>query len=486
MRRCPHCGNESQDEDAVFCSRCGERLDRAGAAATSELRRDPPTVELGSGTGADAASRSPIAPEGIEEDPGGPKPTASGARELVRDFARSVGRSFEEGGWADVIGAASFGFLAFVVAGSLLAAAAKLQYPDLGAEADPIAILSAMVIAGVGVMRTPVSVGGVTVSALPLGALLLAGGALAWATARVVRKQERPRLLDTLLHGAKVAVPFAFICWLAALVFRIREDPSPVYAHAPSAAFLALLWALVFGLIGALVASGRVRGQVRAAFEGLKQRKPVVYEGVSAGGIMLASTLALAAVAALLWIIGALASGRPQGDFGIREALAALIYVVAFAPNIVAATTAIGLGASVDVGAQITAGGEAVGTIDRLGLWGWGADPAPWYVFLLILVPLLGCLLGGFAARRATASPPAAVKILALAALVYAVGLFELAALAEARVGAGLVRQRGFALIAPHEWLTFFFAYLWAAGAGYAGWRIGEAQSKGPVETPAS
>lgn len=408
--------------------------------------------------------------EGREAPPG----RAGGIRDLVRDFTGSVGRSFSGGGWWDLTGAAAFGFLAFVAVGALLAIAAKLQYADLGAGADPLAILSAIVMAGLGVLRVPIAIGGVTVSALPLGGLLLAGFALAWATGRAVRRRGLTELQAGLLHGAKVAVPFAVICWLAALIFRIRTDPSPVAAQALPALVLGAIWGMVFGVAGALMWSPALRAELRAELAKIKDRWRSLAEGVVAGGLMVVATLVLGALAALLWIIVGLATGRPAGDFGAADGLAAFIYMVLFAPNVVTAITAVALGARVEVGAQVTEAGEVVGRIHEISIWSWAGEPAPWFLFLLVFIPLLACLLGGFAARRATKDPSKVIEVLVAAAFTYAIVLFELAALSEARLGAGLVREQGFGLVAPVPGLVLLAALLWALLAGYGGWRLAE------------
>jgi len=63
---------------------------------------------------------------------------------------------------------------------------------------------------------------------------------------------------------------------------------------------------------------------------------------------------------------------------------------------------------------------------------------------------------------------------LGLAALAYSFVLADLAILADARLGAGLVRSRGFALIAPRSVMVFLLALVWAAAIGFAGWWAAE------------
>jgi hypothetical protein len=479
---CPRCGAEILDPEASFCPRCATPLGAPEGDVTIEIN-DPPDPA------SDTRNQDPRRPEPEprsdtvrldEELPTAKRTTAkrtSGpAAALLKDFWTSARRSFDSGGWVELIAAAAFGLLAFVAIASILVMAAKLQHENLGAGADPVATLSALVIAALGAMRVPIHIGELSVSALPLGALAGGLAALAWATARTIRKHRISDGLQALAYGAKVAVPFALICWIASLIFRIRQEPTPVAADAPSALLLGALWGLVAGVIAAVWASPPVRRLAGAAITWLRERYRTVYEGLRAGGVTLLVTFVLAAAAALLWIIVALLTGRPAGDFGVAEAVAGALYIIAFAPNIITVVIAVGLGAPVEVGAQISAGGQLVGPLQELSLWGWAGGDTPWYLYLLVLIPLIACLLGGFAARRHTSAPRKVIEILAVAAATYAVVLFELAALSEARLGAGLVAERGFARLAPQAGMVLLLAFVWAAALGFVGWKIAESQ----------
>jgi hypothetical protein len=107
---------------------------------------------------------------------------------------------------------------------------------------------------------------------------------------------------------------------------------------------------------------------------------------------------------------------------------------------------------------------------------------------LLLAVPALACLLGGFASRRNARDPGNVVQVLVTAAVAYGITLFGLAAFSEARLGAGLIRARGFGRIAPDAASVLLLAIAWAIVAGFVGWKIGDAQQPEEVaaEEPAS
>ncbi len=191
---------------------------------------------------------------------------------------------------------------------------------------------------------------------------------------------------------------------------------------------------------------------------------------------MLASALLLAGFAALVWIIVGLAKGVTPAGFGFGDALAALVYLAAFLPNVLVTIIALALGAPVEVGARVTFGGREVGPFGEWSLLDWGGDPTPWYLFLLLAIPLLSCMLGGFSARRNAHDPPRWLPVLAGAAVTFAVPLTVVALLADARLGAGLVTGGGFAHVAPDALLTLVFGLLWADALGYIGWRVADAQ----------
>ncbi len=430
---CPNCGVTIADDQAAFCSRCGHPLSSEETEATARL--DVPTA---------AAATS-------ETDSG---------TSLLSDYSTAL-RSRFLASWLDPLGAACLAFLVLLALGALLLVAAKLQYPAFGAGANPIEVLSSITILGLAILRVPVHVDDLVVAALPLGALLAAGAGVAWATS-VTARGRGPR---TLRDGAAVGVPFALICFIAALVFRFGGD-SEVYAGAPSALFWGLVWGAAFGMLGVAIRSGDRLRPWRAVTE--LGRGGLVKRAIAAAIIALAAVAVLAGAAMLLWVIVALVRGAPGPRFGAGDALAAFLYLLAFAPNVVVTLAALGMGAPVYVGARVTVAGADVGEIDRIWLFG----EAPGYAGFLMLIPALACSLAGFALRRLSGSS-SFPKELPLFAAIFATALALLAWLGEARLGASLL-GRGFARLDVNAGATLGLAFLWALAAGYVGWWLAD------------
>ena len=105
---------------------------------------------------------------------------------MVADLVRSFPRVLRRDGWIDLLVAAFFSFLVLIACGAVLVAAAKLQYGFLGETASALDVLTSIVMVGVAVLRVPLEIGDLSVSALPLGALAVVGYALMWSSARVV------------------------------------------------------------------------------------------------------------------------------------------------------------------------------------------------------------------------------------------------------------------------------------------------------------
>lgn len=518
--RCPSCDTAIKDEAAAFCPRCGVPLASAEGEATTELKAGdtevlgvndtaaverpaeaappdeaappvgaappdeaaPPVEaeadmpETTTGTDAPAATGAPPEEDEVAASQVAPAPAArERPGRIVRDLLVASRRAARTQGLAEIALAATMGFLALVACGAVLVVAAKLQYPFLGEGAGPFRILSAIVMTGLGVLRVPIHIGDLSLSALPLGALLAVGWMLTWATARIVARGPATSMRDRVLDGMKVAIPFALLCWISALVFRISEPPVVVAADAGAALLLSLLWGAIFGAIGGVRAFGPLRGLFKMGMHMLSERKRVLYEGLSTAGIILAVTVGAAAFASLVWIIVGLLSGRPSGGLGAGEAVAAVIYLIAFGPNVIVSIVSVALGAPVEVGAQVTASGRLVGPLKEISLFDWGGGGAPWYAFLLLLIPLGACLIAGFSARRSTRDAGGVVHVLVIAAAVFALVMFELAGLSEARLGAGLVRSRGFGRVAPDAGAVLLLSFAWVLVAGFVGWKIGDA-----------
>ncbi|MFP5297608.1 MAG: DUF6350 family protein [Actinomycetota bacterium] len=481
--RCPSCDADIKEQDPSFCPRCGASLATSEAEATTELR---PTAE--------PVAAEPIAAEEGEREPAGGQagtgtrrldgssdethPAAPAPeRSMVGDLVRSLASVLRREGLGDLLTAGIFGFLVLVASGAVLAAAARLQYPFLGEGASPWSVLCGVVIVGIGILGAPISIGEISVSALPLGALALVGVSLAWATRRLVARGPSVRLADAVRDGMKVSVPFGLLCWLAALVFRIRVEPTPVGVDVGAALILGLLWGALFGALGGARSVKPLAAHVGDLKAHVARRARPISVALSAAALMLVVSAIGTVIAGLLWVIVGLL-GSDEG-IGSGEVAAAVLYLIAFGPNVSIAIGAVAHGAPIDVGAQVTAAGRQIGSVEEISLFGWGDGGPPWFAFLLLLIPIAAGLLGGFYARRAARREDSQLHVLGVAACSYGIVLGVLASLAEARLGAGLVRERGFGMVAPDPWMLLLLAVAWALAVGFVGWHLADAQSGG-------
>ena len=457
--RCPECGHENVDPEAVFCARCATPLGAQDAESTTELDADavarvaePTTTDLGES----APHTEPV--------PQGPGPVAEPAPEAAAPpVAERVAAS-----WLDVTAAASVAFLVLLCIGGVLLLGAKMQYPALGTGANAIEVLSAIAILALATLRAPIHLGNVTVTVLPVGALVATALGILWASRMTLHDRGgdgRP-----VLRGARIAIPFALICWVASLSFRIRGRDE-VFAGAWGTLFWALVWGALFGaLAGALGESplwGTLRGRLWPERPAGSRRL-----GMSAAVVMLGSSAVLSALALLLWVIVGLIRGTPTRGFGVGDALAALVYLVAFAPNVLAIITALGMGSALDVGARVTVARSRIGEINELSIFSWGGGEEPAYLYLLLLIPLAATVVGGFYARR-TGSGERMVSTLAWAAVTFAVVLFLIALLGDARLGGGLAGF-GVAHVSIHAFRTLLLALLWGGAGGAVGWQLAQ------------
>jgi hypothetical protein len=474
--RCPGCGAETSDVEADFCSRCGSPLRTSEGEVTSRL-------EAGD-AGDDASTQTPGKSRGEwdtgsvtqdEDHPPPPAPSRDGR--VAAEMIDHIGRRLRSRGWIDAAAAAALAFLVLLSTGAVLLLAAKFQSPTFGAGADPFDVFTAVVILGLGSMRVPVHLGDLVFTLLPLGAFTAIATGLVWATRSSFRREQIPG--PPAREGLKVGAPFALICWLFALVFRFRDPPAVVHAGAIGALLLGGVWGSLFGALGVATLvkpPGVLLGQ---GLSRLGSRSRTLRVGVQAGGVMLGLGALLAAGVLLLWIIVGLARGVQPRSFGGGDALSALIYLVAFAPNVVVAILSLSVGAPIEVGAQVTFGGRLVGAINDYSIFGWAGAPAPAWVFLLLLIPLLACMGGGVWLRGRGEERPEGERMdrersIAVAASTFGVALFGLALLGEARLGAALVRNRGVGLVAPNPWFVGVLSFAWAAAAGLAGWHLSE------------
>lgn len=357
--------------------------------------------------------------------------------------------------------AAALSFLGLLALGGLFLIALKLHYPNLGAGANIVEALSSIVILGLASLRAPIHLGDLTFTVLPLGALVAVFFVVRWAC-RVAVPSAPPR------RGLVVGAVFGAMALLAALVFRLRFDPDPIYAGALGSAAAGAVWV---GSFSALAFAGRrepLRNLARRRLGELRQRRPSVFEGVRAAAVMLAASFLLSTAGALLWAIFSLLSGGGPDDLDAGEFVGAIVYVAAFAPNLVVTVLALSLGAPVDVGAGLTIHGKLRGDLEQWSVVSGGLDAS----LLLLLVPLIACAAGGYWARRNSTHPERVLRIVAVAAGSFASVVALLGWLGEARLGVELAGSRGFGVIAPRGGIVFLLALVWAAAAGYLGWKI--------------
>jgi hypothetical protein len=466
--RCPSCDADVHNPDDLFCSSCGHSLKASSSDVTGRLDHGDsvaPTAEIG-GESSDSGSPSPGSPV-----------------VLVSDLVAAIRRATVHRGWLDAASAAAVGFLGLLCVGAVLLIGAKLQFTGLGSGSSPLSILDAIVILALGCLGVPIDFESLEITVLPLGALLAAGWFISAGAKMAVRRAGHADLGRQALDGAKTGVPFGLLCLIGALIFKLDAT----HADAGVALILGTLWGALFGAVGGLRASRSPSAVIGQGLAHLRARSRVIYDGVVSGGVMLVAAISLTAIASLVWIVGGLASGAPSESFGPGEAGAAVVYLAAFGLNVVVAIITFSLGGTIEVGAQITIGGRLVGPLREFSLFDWGRGDPPWYAFALLVVPFAACLLGGYAARRNAGDARKVAPILATAALVFGVTLGVLAVLGEARLGAGLVRERGFGRVAPDPLAALVLGVVWAAVVGFLGWRLGGGEARaGPTDPETS
>jgi hypothetical protein len=375
--------------------------------------------------------------------------------------------------WRDTVGAAGIGFLWLLAGGAVLLIAAKLDYPGLGAHSDPVTVLTGIVVVGLATLRIPIGIARLSVAVLPLGALAVFGWGLSSAARQMVVKLASSTLRERAIAGARVGVPFAFICWAAAPTFRFRSGPNPVGANAGAALLFGALWGCLFGALGGLRSRGSVSALAVVTMAKFRSRASWLIDGILAGAWMLGVAIVLAGGALMLWVIIGLARGAPHG-FGIGDAVAAVIYLIAFFPNVVVAVLAIAMGASVTAGAQVTFGGKVLGMLHSYSYFGWGNRSTPWFVFSLILIPIASSAAGGALARMYGVTRERSLNALPVAAATFAAPLAIVAILGSARLGAGLVRARGVGALSATSWQVLLCAAGWALVGGTTGWLVAD------------
>ncbi len=419
----------------------------------------------------------------------GPPPqggtTLSGASVPVRDFALALQRAFVSGGWTHALGAAAIGFLTLMGAGALIVGAIALGAAEgggLGPNINALDVLSLAVIFGLSVMGVNLAidfeggldVGGAEFSMVWLGALLVVGYALIWATARAVALRPPQTARAQMVQGAKIAVPFALSCLLAALLFKLTEDGSTFSASAPQAFTFGLFWGALFGGLGGLRSAGSLQRMWGRGLDLLKTKRRWLYEGVAAGGIMLGTTALAAAAAFLVIIIVGLARDETFDGLTVRGVITALVLLLLTLPNVLSVL------ASVALGAPLASGLSRGESLSIIGLGGTSPG-AP--SLLLLLVPLLSCLLGGFSAYRHSIDRARALGVLSTAALTYSGALALLSLVNHVTFDSGFALVDRAGNVSTNSFAVLMLGLIWAGAAGGAGWKLAELQEP---NTPAS
>jgi hypothetical protein len=470
--QCQSCGTEIIDSKAAFCSRCGSPLGPPEGDVTAKLDRDELHETRAATTTADDDD------EGTESIP--PEADrlqrAAGGTKLIGEMAVAVRRSLVAGGWGLAATAAALGFLAALAVGAAFVAVLKVYDPGFGAARDPLWVLIRIVIAGLAALGIPIEQAGVQGSVLPLGALAVIAWAIIWAGRNIVTKSGAASTQERLIQGAKIGLPFAVMVFVAALVFRVR-DGIEVGAEPGAAFLLGALWGSAFGAIGG-VSSGNAlrswlgRGRASSGFS-------VLQEGMMGAWLTLTTAAILAAAAAILFLIIDLATGSNL-SLGAADAIAILFLLVVFAPNIVVGTMAFSLGAPIVFVAEALGSG-----LNReFSLLGWGAEGPDWFLYPLLLIPLIACLFGGYALRRRTAHASSWIEIIAIMACLFSAVLTILVYVGGISLDRAFLGEGSLLVLGADPAAVFFLSFLWAVGVGGAGWKLAETQSQPGTPTP--
>jgi hypothetical protein len=411
----------------------------------------------------------PIQPPTTEEPPAESKKTTV----PVREFAVALQRSFASGRWGQFAGAAAIGWLTLVGLGALVVAAAAIGSGGFGPGIDALDTLSLVVLFGLSIMGVTLEFSnlgpvGPSFSMIWLGGLLIFGFALSWATARAVDRRGHDDPKGSMIEGAKVAIPFALYCLLAALLFKIT-DVGTLGASAPQALFIGLFWGVLFGALGGLRAREPLSAIWRRLLESVKSKRRSAYEGLASAGVMLGTTALASAAAFLLMIIIALARGDSLDGLTLGSVVAALIVLILTLPNVLS------LIAAVSLGAPLSGFAGALGENENISIIGFGGRTSGTIVLLLLLIPLVSCTLGGFSAYRQSLDRSKMVDILVTAACVYAGSLAVLALLNGFSFASG-VEGVNIGVVATNFLLVALLGLVWAALFGFAGWKLGEMQ----------
>jgi hypothetical protein len=366
------------------------------------------------------------------------------------------------GRWVDLVCVAVLLFLTTMVAAAVVLIAGKLQFASLGAGAGPFDVLRAIGLIALGSLGATVDLDGLQLSVIPLGSLVTAI-VITMALSGRAPSTGRRHLGDAAVVGAV----HGLLALLAASIFRFGGGV-PVQASRPGSFLYGVLWGAVAAGLGSWWSRDR-RLYVRMPAPAIDALSVAAPAGLAAT----AGTF----VALLCVVIARLVSGPLPATFGVGDALAAILYLLAFLPNVLIAIFALAVGATLEIGAQIDVDGALVGPLRSISLWDWpgGGPGARW---LLLILPIgTGLALGRSVATRLGNGRRALLAIV-LGSLVFAIVVGMIAAIGDARLGAGLVREEGVASIAARADEAMILTFVWLTGMGIAAWGLSEWTSK--------
>ena len=372
------------------------------------------------------------------------------------------------GGWVELLEAAALSFLLALTAGAILILAAKLNFPRFGSDGDVVGAINVVVMAGLGVLNVPIVFDGVAIAVLPLGAIAIVVAVGARWSASILKPHEAVH--QAIFQGLRLAIPFALLCWFCALAFRFGGE-HPVAADAGAALPIGAFWGGLIGVLGSLRAGTGLRPLWETFQSRVTQTFGLSNSALQAAGVMVAGLAVLGTAATLLYFIVALARDAPGRYFDAGDALAYVLYAIAFLPNIVLAALTVSVGAAVEVGARLTLGGEVVGPLREYSVWAWGRGDPPAVLFLAFVIPLLAGAAGGVVARRVNDDVKTMAPALLIASGAAATVVTVLAWIGRARF-AGVVSGNGYGAIAPDVVGVFVLSFLLLGLAGAIGWRL--------------
>ena len=301
--------------------------------------------------------------------------------------------------------------------------------------------------------HVPITIGGLHLSVVPLG-LMLVPAALCYAGGRQVCRVVSPRSLgDAIRAVIPYALVYAVLAAIAAGVVR-SDDVQP----APRAAFFAgLVFAVVAGGLGVLRGSGHLGEAVARVPAGTR-------DVVAAATSGLATVFLVSAVLTAL----ALAIGFPDAvqmyralDGGWAGGLVLLLLSVSFVPNLVVWTASFTTGVGFLVGADGMVSPQGVDYGPLPVFPPFAALPPEGHAGALAFVALIAPLLGGYAVgavlqRRHVVSGPEHVALRAgLAGALAGLALGVLAWLSSGAAG-----NEAMATLGPVGWKVGLVAAL--------------------------